>query len=97
MPGPSSWRRLPRPVVCWTRTSPADGAMPPRRRKPPLDQPRRPENLLGLLLDAYWTSLASDPVSTLLLTALLSLGGVLVVLLGHIVADLVGQLARLLS
>jgi hypothetical protein len=62
-----------------------------------MDQPRRPENLLGLLLDAYWTSLGSDPVSTLLLTAMLSLGGVLVVLLGHIVADQVGQLARLLS
>ena len=62
-----------------------------------MDQERRPENLLGLLLDAYWTSLAHDPVSTLLLTALLSLGGVLVVLLGHIVAEQVGQLLRLLS
>jgi hypothetical protein len=62
-----------------------------------MDQQRRPENLPGLLLDAYWTSLASDPVSTLLLTALVSLGGVLVVLLGHIVAGQVGQLARLLS
>jgi hypothetical protein len=62
-----------------------------------MDQERRPENLLGLLLDAYWTSLASDPFSTLLLTGLLSLGGVLVVLLGHIVADQVGQLVRLLS
>ena len=59
-----------------------------------MDQERRPENLLGVALDAYWTSLASDPLSTLLLTALVSLGGVLVVLLGHIVADLVGQLAR---
>ena len=62
-----------------------------------MDQERRPENLLGLLVDAYWTSLAHDPVSTLLLTALLSLGGVLVVLLGHIVAEQVGQLVRLLS
>jgi hypothetical protein len=62
-----------------------------------MDQERRPENLLGVVLDAYWTSLASDPVSTLLLTAMLSLGGVLVVLLGHIVADQVGQLVRLLS
>ena len=62
-----------------------------------MDQERRPESLLGVLLDAYWTSLASDPVSTLLLTAMLSLGGVLVVLLGHIVGDLVGQLVRVLS
>jgi hypothetical protein len=62
-----------------------------------MDQERRPENLLGVVLDAYWTSLASDPLSTLLLTALLSLGGVLVVLLGQIVGDLVAELARVLS
>ena len=61
-----------------------------------MDQERRPENLLGVVLDAYWTSLASDPLSTLLLTALVSLGGVLVVLLGQIVGDLVAQLARVL-
>jgi hypothetical protein len=62
-----------------------------------MDEQRPPENLLGVLLDAYWTSLASDPLPALLLTGLLSLAGVLVVLLGHIVADLVGQLVRLLS
>jgi hypothetical protein len=62
-----------------------------------MDQDRRPENLLGVVLDAYWTSLAHDPLSTLLLTALLSLSGVLVVLLAHILGDLVGQLAQLLS
>ncbi|HEV2896113.1 MAG TPA: hypothetical protein VG411_20390 [Actinomycetota bacterium] len=62
-----------------------------------MDQDRRPENLLGVVLDAYWTSLAHDPLSTLLLTALLSLGGVLVVLLAHILGDLAGQLAQLLS
>ena len=62
-----------------------------------MDQERRPENLLGVVLDAYWTSLASDPLSTLLLTALVSLGGVLVVLLGQIVGDLVAQLVRALS
>jgi hypothetical protein len=62
-----------------------------------MDQDRHPENLPGMLLDAYWTSLAHDPLSTLLLTALLSLGGVLVVLLGHILGDLAGQLAGLLS
>jgi hypothetical protein len=61
-----------------------------------MDQDRRPENLLGVLLDAYWTSLASDPLPALLLTGLLSLAGVLVVLLGHIVVDLVGQLLDLL-
>jgi hypothetical protein len=61
-----------------------------------MDEHRRPENLLGVLLDAYWTSLAQDPLPSLLLTGLLSLAGVLVVLLGHIVADLVGQLLDLL-
>ena len=62
-----------------------------------MDPERRPENLFGLLLDAYWTSLAHDPLPALLLTGLLSLAGVLVVLLGHIVVDLAGQLVRLLS
>jgi hypothetical protein len=62
-----------------------------------LDQDRRPESLFGVVLDAYWTSLARDPLPVLLLTALLSLGGVLAVLLGHIVGDLVGQLLRVLS
>jgi hypothetical protein len=62
-----------------------------------MDQERRPENLLGVVLDAYWTSLASDPLSTLLLTAMVSLGGVLVVLLGQIVGDLVAKLVRVLS
>ncbi|HTE69082.1 MAG TPA: hypothetical protein VK942_10045 [Actinomycetes bacterium] len=57
---------------------------------------RRPESLLGVVLDAYWTSLAHDPLPSLLLTALLSLAGVLLVLLGHIVVDLVGQLAHAL-
>jgi hypothetical protein len=62
-----------------------------------LDQEPRPENLLGVLLDAYWTSLAHDPLPALLLTGLLSLGGVLVVLLGHIVGDLVAKLVQVLS
>ena len=62
-----------------------------------MNRERRPQNLLAVLLNAYWTSLAQDPFSTLLLTALLSLGGVLVVLLGHIVGDLAGQLVRQLS
>jgi hypothetical protein len=62
-----------------------------------MDEERRPQNLLGVVLDAYWTSLAHDPLSTLLLTALLSLGGILVVLLAHIIGDLAGQLVRLLS
>jgi hypothetical protein len=62
-----------------------------------MDHERRPENLLGVVLDAYWTSLASDPLSTLLLTALVSLGGVLVVLLAQIAGDLVAQLVRVLA
>jgi hypothetical protein len=62
-----------------------------------MDTDRRPEHLLGVVLDAYWTSLASDPLPALLLTGLLSLAGVLVVLLGQIAVDLVGQLLRALS
>jgi hypothetical protein len=62
-----------------------------------MDHDRRPENLLGVVLDAYWTSLASDPLPALLLTGLLSLAGVLAVLLGHIVADMIGQLLGYLS
>ena len=62
-----------------------------------MDQDHRPEHLLGVLLDAYWTSLAHDPLPALLLTGLLSLAGVLVVLLGQIAVDLVGQLVQVLS
>jgi hypothetical protein len=62
-----------------------------------MDTDRRPESLLGVVLDAYWTSLAHDPLPALLLTGLLSLAGVLVVLLGQIVVDLAGQLARALT
>jgi hypothetical protein len=62
-----------------------------------MDHDRRPENLLGVVLDAYWTSLASDPLPALLLTGLLSLAGVLVVLLGHIAVDAVGRLVQALS
>ena len=62
-----------------------------------MDPDRRPEHLLGVLLDAYWTSLAHDPLPALLLTGLLSLAGVLVVLLGQIAVDLVGQLVQVLS
>jgi hypothetical protein len=62
-----------------------------------MDSDRHPESLLGVVLDAYWTSLASDPLPALLLTALLSLAGVLVVLLGQIAGDLVAQLVRALG
>jgi hypothetical protein len=62
-----------------------------------VDGERRPESLVGVMLDAYWTSLAHDPVPALLLTGLLSLAGVLAVLLGHILVDLAGQLVRALS
>jgi len=43
-----------------------------------------------VLLDAYWTSLADDPLSALLFTALMSLAGVLLVLLAHIGVYLFG-------
>jgi hypothetical protein len=62
-----------------------------------MDAERRPENLLGVVLDAYWTSLAHDPLPALLLAGLLSIGGVLAVLLGTIVVDLVGRLVYALS
>jgi len=62
-----------------------------------MDHDRRPENLLGVVLDAYWTSLASDPLPALLLTGLLSLAGVLVVLLGHIAVDAVGRMVQALA
>jgi hypothetical protein len=62
-----------------------------------MDHDRRPENLLGVVLDAYWTSLASDPLPALLLTGLLSLAGVLVVLLGHIAVDVAARLVQALS
>ena len=61
-----------------------------------MDEERRPQNLVGVLLDAYWTSLARDPLPALLLTGLLSLAGVLAVLLGQIVGDLVTQLVQAL-
>jgi GGDEF domain-containing protein len=60
------------------------------------DREAGPRNLLGVLLDAYWTSLADDPLSALLFTALMSLGGVLLVLLVHIAVYLFGQLAAVL-
>ena len=69
----------------------------PREGAHGMDQERPPENLLGVLLDAYWTSLAHDPLPALLLTGLLSLGGVLVVLLAQIVGDLVARLLALLT
>ena len=62
-----------------------------------MDQERRPEHLLGVVLEAYWTSLAHDPLPALLATGLLALAGVLGVLLGHIVGDLAGQLVRALT
>jgi hypothetical protein len=57
------------------------------------DRDRGPENLVGVLLAAYWTSLADDPLPALLFTALVSVAGVLLVLLGSIAVYLFGQLA----
>src|SRR4029450_1912445 len=79
------------------RPSSYPGPDEPREGAHGMDPERRPENLLGVLLAAYWTSLAHAPLPALLLTGLLSLAGVLVVLLGHIVGDLVGQLVRFLA
>lgn len=65
-------------------------------RVPPGDRPRGPRNLLAVLFDAYWRSLADDPLATLLLMALLSLAGVLLVLLWYVAVYLFAQLAAVL-
>lgn len=62
----------------------------------PGDRPRGPRNLLAVLFDAYWRSLADDPLATLLLMALLSLAGVLLVLLWYVAVYLFAQLAAVL-
>jgi hypothetical protein len=67
-----------------------------RRRRREGGRPHGPRNLLAVLFDAYWRSLADDPLATLLLMALLSLAGVLLVLLWHVAAYLFGQLAAVL-
>jgi hypothetical protein len=67
-----------------------------RRRRREGDRPRGPRNLLAVLFDAYWRSLADDPLATLLLMALLSLAGVLLVLLWHVAVYLFAQLAAVL-
>jgi hypothetical protein len=73
-----------------------------RRRREPAALPagagraRGPSNLLAVLFDAYWRSLADDPLATLLLMALVSLAGVLLFLLWHVAVYLLGQLAALL-
>jgi hypothetical protein len=92
--GRSSSPGLPVCILVATAVSPAPYPEPdePRPKAPAMDPDHRPEHLLGVLLDAYWATLANDPLPALLLTGLLSLAGVLVVLLGHIVGNLVGQL-----
>jgi len=70
-----------------------------RRRDPrvsPGGRPLGPRNLLAVLFDAYWRSLADDPLATLLLMALLSLAGVLLVLLWYVAVYLFAQLAAVL-
>ena len=75
--------------------SPRTGAVPRTGRTSPTEPPGGPGTAsrepLGVLLDAYWTLLAHDPLPALLQTGLVSLGGVLMVLLGHIVGDLVAK------
>jgi hypothetical protein len=73
---------------------PAGAARPAPRLEG--DRAGGPRNLLAVLLDAYWRSLADDPLATLLLMALLSLAGVLLVLLWHVAVYLFAQLAAVL-
>jgi hypothetical protein len=54
--------------------------------------PRRPNNLVGILLETYWTALADDPLSALLFTALASTAIVLLALVVDVVVFLIVQL-----
>lgn len=54
--------------------------------------PRRPNNLVGILLDTYWTALADDPLSALLFVVLASTAIVLLALVVDVAAFLVAQL-----
>jgi hypothetical protein len=47
-------------------------------------------NLLAILLDAYWQTMADDPLAALLATALASLFGVVAALLLAIAVELLG-------
>jgi hypothetical protein len=67
-----------------------------RRRRPRPPRPGGPRNLVAVLLDAYWRSLADDPLATVLLMALVSTAGVLLFLLWQVAAYLFGQLAAVL-
>jgi hypothetical protein len=60
------------------------------RRAMPL--PQRPNNLVGILLDTYWTALAKDPLSALLFTMLASTALVLAAIVVDIAAFGVAQL-----
>ena len=56
------------------------------------DRDRGSENLVGVLPAGYWTPLADHPLPALLLTALASLAGMLLVLLGSLVVYQFSQL-----
>jgi hypothetical protein len=53
---------------------------------------RRPQNLVGILLNTYWTALADDPLSALLFMVLASTAIVLLALVVDVAAFLVTQL-----
>ena len=56
------------------------------------DRDRGFENLVGVLPAGYWTPLADHPLPALLLTALASLAGMLLVLLGSLAVYQFSQL-----
>ena len=53
---------------------------------------RRPQSLVGILLNTYWTAFADDPLSALLFIALASTGIVLLAMVVDVAAFLVTRL-----
>jgi hypothetical protein len=53
---------------------------------------RRPQSLVGILLNTYWTAFADDPLSALLFIALTSTAIVLLAMVVDVAAFLVTRL-----
>jgi hypothetical protein len=106
--GPSWGRPAPRrtPVELSAELGPCDSSglswrgrcnakvacLPVKEARSAMLDPWRPQNLVGILLNTYWTALADDPLSALLFTALASTAIVLLALVVDVAAFLVAQL-----
>jgi hypothetical protein len=66
--------------------------LPGKEARSAMPLPRRPNNLVGILLETYWSALADDPLSALLFTALASTAIVLLALVVDVVVFLIVQL-----